>query len=775
MADNQVNITITADVEEAKAELSLLKAQLKEAVDAMMSSQKRWNESSATMNDAQKASWNAVNQNIQASIDRIKGNINTVSQKLDEVKGKNLLTGQLTTSLTSLGNMIKTAFVYDLAVQAINKIEDALMELGKSTLEVEADFEQLRIGIAGQLSAHAQYSNAGVKSKDATENFNLALIRADDIFNKLRVSSAQTGIPLDQLAKGFMGSVAPATEMGMSMDKLADFTAKMGAVAKATSIPIQYLGREIRDMLIGQRSQLTLEMGVTEEWIKQHKAAGDLAQAYMDLADKYTPMVKAQANTWNGIKAAIITSIQTIQAQAGQDIFRKLKEEGVSIEKDLKDNMGNIATTIRVALAKAFDYIRSLYTSIKVIVQDLSPIFGFLGEVVAKTLSFIKDFFALLAIAITTVKEGIEATYDVMKMIFNDIVIMVTSLGKAIKSALSGDLTGVKDAWKDYNTQVTANHKEALKEIETDTKKNLDKIAEVIKAYKDKTPVVVTKNKTDLSDIGEEPEKKKENNLKLNKELLAQDREKALGELEIYKAQIQAKYDLGKISKADELAQLKALTDAKLVIDTDYYEKLKGLKGQNKEDIAKADTDILKAKQKHAVDVINLDKEATLEANKYWKQLASSIESSLASSFSYMLTQATSFADGIKNIFDGILKSVIDIIAQITAKWLVLNTISMATGGGIIPISAVLSMKSAAGGFDIPSGVNPVTQLHQEEMVLPASIANPLRASLNDGGGFGGSTHITIHAVDAKSIKDLFMSNSDTLVNALKKGTRSMT
>jgi hypothetical protein len=54
---------------------------------------------------------------------------------------------------------------------------------------------------------------------------------------------------------------------------------------------------------------------------------------------------------------------------------------------------------------------------------------------------------------------------------------------------------------------------------------------------------------------------------------------------------------------------------------------------------------------------------------------------------------------------------------------------------------------SAAGGFDVPAGLNPVTQLHAREMVLPAGIADPLRANLANGGlagggGSGGGTHI---------------------------------
>jgi len=36
-------------------------------------------------------------------------------------------------------------------------------------------------------------------------------------------------------------------------------------------------------------------------------------------------------------------------------------------------------------------------------------------------------------------------------------------------------------------------------------------------------------------------------------------------------------------------------------------------------------------------------------------------------------------------------------------------------------------IKSASGGFDIPSGLNPITQLHEEEMVLPKQHANVIR------------------------------------------------
>jgi len=85
-------------------------------------------------------------------------------------------------------------------------------------------------------------------------------------------------------------------------------------------------------------------------------------------------------------------------------------------------------------------------------------------------------------------------------------------------------------------------------------------------------------------------------------------------------------------------------------------------------------------------------------------------------------------------------------------------------------IAWIGSLAVAARGFDIPSGVNPVTQLHQEEMVLPADIANPLRDAIA-GGGMGGDTYI-IHALDAKSFVRFAREQRHVLADAVRASAR---
>jgi hypothetical protein len=101
--------------------------------------------------------------------------------------------------------------------------------------------------------------------------------------------------------------------------------------------------------------------------------------------------------------------------------------------------------------------------------------------------------------------------------------------------------------------------------------------------------------------------------------------------------------------------------------------------------------------------------------------------------------------------------------------------------GAVMAFRGLIS--SAAGGYDIPSGVNPVTQLHAQEMVLPARLANPMRAMLdnysaakqagpiaaNDGAG-DVHAHFHIHgAMDGPSFKTFLRTNADHLSTVLQE------
>lgn len=100
-------------------------------------------------------------------------------------------------------------------------------------------------------------------------------------------------------------------------------------------------------------------------------------------------------------------------------------------------------------------------------------------------------------------------------------------------------------------------------------------------------------------------------------------------------------------------------------------------------------------------------------------------------------------------------------------------------------VSAIVGkVASARGGYDIPAGVNPMTQLHEEEMVLPKQHANTIRAlgkSLSSDGGIsggGGSSaqtfnNFTIQAWDSKDVRRFMEKHGRELAGGLKGYNRN--
>lgn len=76
-------------------------------------------------------------------------------------------------------------------------------------------------------------------------------------------------------------------------------------------------------------------------------------------------------------------------------------------------------------------------------------------------------------------------------------------------------------------------------------------------------------------------------------------------------------------------------------------------------------------------------------------------------------------------------------ILALAAMAAIFAAVSSFGGGGKTSTSTTSTkIPSAANGFDIPAGVNPMTQLHEEEMVIPKKYANAFR-DMVDGGGEG--------------------------------------
>lgn len=88
-----------------------------------------------------------------------------------------------------------------------------------------------------------------------------------------------------------------------------------------------------------------------------------------------------------------------------------------------------------------------------------------------------------------------------------------------------------------------------------------------------------------------------------------------------------------------------------------------------------------------------------------------------------------------KDLANSIIEDLIRIAIRASITGPIASALGSAFGGMFSGSSAPQEgygmsggLLSAAGGFDIPSGINPVTQLHEREMVLPAQYAEVIRS-----------------------------------------------
>jgi hypothetical protein len=90
-------------------------------------------------------------------------------------------------------------------------------------------------------------------------------------------------------------------------------------------------------------------------------------------------------------------------------------------------------------------------------------------------------------------------------------------------------------------------------------------------------------------------------------------------------------------------------------------------------------------------------------------------------------------------------------------------------------------LASAAGGYDIPAGVNPMVMAHAQEMVLPANLANVIRglpdqAAANGNSRAdqsGGDMHFHIHSIDTQSGVQFIKDNGDAIVQMIMQKRRN--
>lgn len=301
----------------------------------------------------------------------------------------------------------------------------------------------------------------------------------------------------------------------------------------------------------------------------------------------------------------------------------------------------------------------------------------------------------------------------------------------------------------------------------------------------------------------------------------------------------QQRYDLGLMTKAELIQQEQKFEDERYEINRQALQARMDLLAKdpnmNPVEYQKLKDQILEIDRKHALEAQALQNKLKLEQMSPQLNVFRSMETSFANAVTGMLTKAQTLRQTLASLFQSIYgtfvqemvaKPLAQMAMRVIRETALYQTIfgvekteqaaaaveqaatqkalgmsgvmsnaaiaataamasvaaipvvgwAMAPGVGAETYATAMGfLPSARNGFDIPAGMNPVTQLHEREMVLPAAQADAVRDMAANGGASGGDVHLHVHAIDAAGVRDYFKRNSHTLAPGLRQLARNFT
>ena len=321
----------------------------------------------------------------------------------------------------------------------------------------------------------------------------------------------------------------------------------------------------------------------------------------------------------------------------------------------------------------------------------------------------------------------------------------------------------------------------------------------------------------------------------LSLEQIKASHDEATGALTNKREQYQQEYSDGQISAANLLQLETELMRQKLAADLAYYQAKAKLDVADQVAVAKDGAAIVKSQQDALASMLRYEKEFHNNSTKEWNNYARKIEGAMQGAINGMLFQHQTLRQGVANISlvigeDFIQQAVMKpldawisgeatktaaALAGATQRQVIESgaaavskaadaatgksqiTSAAATAGAkayqaivgipfvgpvLAPIAAGVAfagveaygsmISSARGGWERVPIDGMMTELHKDEMVLPAHVANPIRDMAKGGGQGGGGNTFNIHANDAKSFKEMMRRDPAAFASVAKLAQR---
>jgi hypothetical protein len=217
------------------------------------------------------------------------------------------------------------AVVLDHVMHLSAMAKDALVGMVGTIMHVGSEAEKARISIAGLF---------GATGLTFGNDFNTALAMSTEMLAKMRKDAAALPGTFEDLTEIFQRVLPGGANAGKSANDIEGLSAKMMAVGKGFGMPAEFIGREMAEMLEGRASsRVTLFAKLRQfmgEGMDAQKfnamAAPEKWEAISKALEKFNPMIKEYATTWDAISSTSESYLTNIIRVGSSGIFEYLKQ-----------------------------------------------------------------------------------------------------------------------------------------------------------------------------------------------------------------------------------------------------------------------------------------------------------------------------------------------------------------------------------------------------------------------------------------------------------------
>lgn len=303
-----------AIVEKANRKVAESSAAFQKATSAGLrydASAKRWRTSTgqfATAAEKAAAGVNDLNKQLQ------------VNNRLMSSSGK--ATADAVSRMRSLVLQVGAAYS---AYKLLEKAVDAV-NIG---IQANQSWESQKLGIASVIGATNQLADAQGRVLQGSEKFAASQQVAEKLMERIQVLGLETVATTQDLVEGVQGIIAPATRVGIALEKVPDLAVNAAQAMGAMQIPLQQMRTEVEALLSGNINKvqdiLATNLGITGEMVRNWQKQGILLDEINKRLESFKYSGEAIANTWGGLTSNLKEYVEFISRGATEGLFNSLK------------------------------------------------------------------------------------------------------------------------------------------------------------------------------------------------------------------------------------------------------------------------------------------------------------------------------------------------------------------------------------------------------------------------------------------------------------------